>query len=424
MARALPRAGARTIRQSGRPGSTWPWPRRTRPASGGPSPTCRPAAFDAAAVLKLRVWLMAVRHDAGRRGTRAPGSGRSGSRQHQGARTAGRAHGAAGSRQGIRGARTAARPRSIAPTTSTERPCSTAKTSRAAPVSWPSLPPRWARPFDSQAWSILAEAQLARSRPDGGRPAQIRVGLLYRFRRACGQGGRAFVSTTQIRTGSIARRTDARRPARRACAARRSRRLGRRLRVRPDRRGPAPTSSTTPRRPAFASCSTTARRPQHLLPETMSGGLGLIDFDGDGWLDVYCVQGGPLHRVSRRAGGKRAGAGDRLFRNRGDGTFVDVTEASGLATIVRRGGYGLGVAVGDYDNDGHPDLFVTRLQDVCALPQPGRWHVRGRDRARRPGGRARQPDLGGLRRSRQRRRPRSLRLPLHDLGPRSTRASA
>ena len=52
-------------------------------------------------------------------------------------------------------------------------------------------------------------------------------------------------------------------------------------------------------------------------------------------------------------------AGDRLFRNRGDGTFEDVTEAAGIAAIAERR-YGQGVAVGDYDNDGHPDLFVTR----------------------------------------------------------------
>src|SRR5262249_22517149 len=52
--------------------------------------------------------------------------------------------------------------------------------------------------------------------------------------------------------------------------------------------------------------------------------------------------------------------GDRLFRNRGDGTFEDVTVRSRIATIAR-GVYGMGIAVGDYDNDGDPDIFVTRL---------------------------------------------------------------
>jgi enediyne biosynthesis protein E4 len=100
---------------------------------------------------------------------------------------------------------------------------------------------------------------------------------------------------------------------------------------------------------------------QHLLPETMSGGVALIDFDGDGWLDVYCAQGGELHAP---ADGKRAGGpdrGDRLFRNRGDGTFTDVTEASRIAAMARSRDYGLGVAVGDYDNDGKADLFLSRL---------------------------------------------------------------
>ena len=103
------------------------------------------------------------------------------------------------------------------------------------------------------------------------------------------------------------------------------------------------------------------KTPQHELPETMSGGLGLIDYDGDGWYDVYCVQGGMLHAAAGAGLEAEASTGDRLFRNRGDGTFVDVTEASGLAKLVKRGGYGLGVAVGDYDNDGHSDLFVSRL---------------------------------------------------------------
>jgi tetratricopeptide (TPR) repeat protein len=94
--------------------------------------------------------------------------------------------------------------------------------------------------------------------------------------------------------------------------------------------------------------------PEHLLPETMSGGVGLLDYDSDGRLDVYCVQGGP---VVPQPG--RTSTGDRLFRNRDDGTFEDVSESSGIAAMRR--GYGHGVAVGDIDNDGRPDLFVTRF---------------------------------------------------------------
>ena len=93
---------------------------------------------------------------------------------------------------------------------------------------------------------------------------------------------------------------------------------------------------------------------QRQIPETMGSGIGLLDFDGDGWLDVYLVQGGPFPPVP----GSSRGDGDRLFRNRGDGTFEDVTEAAGIAGLAQ--GYGHGVTVGDIDNDGDPDLFLTR----------------------------------------------------------------
>ncbi len=92
--------------------------------------------------------------------------------------------------------------------------------------------------------------------------------------------------------------------------------------------------------------------PRGQLPETMSGGVGLIDYDGDGRLDVYFVQGGSFPPTGPRP------SGDRLYRNRGDGTFEDVTHASKLDVVS--GGYGHGVTVADYDNDGAPDLFVTR----------------------------------------------------------------
>ena len=81
--------------------------------------------------------------------------------------------------------------------------------------------------------------------------------------------------------------------------------------------------------------------------------MAVLDFDGDGWLDVYAIGGGPF--PPNQAGSPFM---DRLFRNMGGGKFKDVTAASGLAG--EPGGYGHGIAVGDYDNDGRSDLFVTR----------------------------------------------------------------
>ena len=102
------------------------------------------------------------------------------------------------------------------------------------------------------------------------------------------------------------------------------------------------------------------------MPETMGGGVGLIDYDGDGRLDVYAVQGG---RFPDEPGPPAVAQRDRLFRNDGDGTFTDVTVASGLSAMA--GGYGHGVAVGDFDNDGHPDLFVTRWRSYALYRNRG-----------------------------------------------------
>ena len=100
------------------------------------------------------------------------------------------------------------------------------------------------------------------------------------------------------------------------------------------------------------------------LPETMSGGVGVLDFDNDGWLDIYVVQGGQIGTdiTNRRSD-------DRLFRNQRDGTYQDVTEKAGLPKFS--GDYAMGVAVGDYDNDGHPDIFVSRLRTYALYRNRG-----------------------------------------------------
>jgi hypothetical protein len=86
------------------------------------------------------------------------------------------------------------------------------------------------------------------------------------------------------------------------------------------------------------------------LPETMGSGCAFFDADGDGWLDVLLINGKDLIPHGRHTTAA-------LYRNNHDGTFTDVTRGSGLDLEI----YGLGVAIGDYDNDGREDVYITAL---------------------------------------------------------------
>ena len=97
---------------------------------------------------------------------------------------------------------------------------------------------------------------------------------------------------------------------------------------------------------------------QKYLIETMGAGVAWLDYDGDGNIDLFFVNGAALGDpvLAGRAPSKSDPRfWNRLYRNTGHGTFEDVTERAG----VRGDFYGMGVAVGDYDNDGRPDLYVT-----------------------------------------------------------------
>jgi len=97
--------------------------------------------------------------------------------------------------------------------------------------------------------------------------------------------------------------------------------------------------------------------PEMYLPETVGPGCAFVDYDNDGWMDIYLVNSGPCDFYTPSAPLRNA-----LYRNNRDGTFTDVTLKAGAAGNA----YGMGVAVGDYDGDGFPDLYVTQYPN-CIL---------------------------------------------------------
>jgi hypothetical protein len=91
--------------------------------------------------------------------------------------------------------------------------------------------------------------------------------------------------------------------------------------------------------------------PEKYLPESTGAGCAFLDYDNDGWMDIYFVNSGKCDIFTPTQPLRNA-----LYRNNRDGTFTDVTEKAGVAG----GGYGMGAAVGDYNSDGFPDLYVTQ----------------------------------------------------------------
>jgi len=98
------------------------------------------------------------------------------------------------------------------------------------------------------------------------------------------------------------------------------------------------------------------------IMDSMCGGVAVFDFDNDGWMDVFLVNGSTVEDV--KAGKCHA---SKLYRNNHDGTFSDVTAKSG----INHCGWGYGAAVGDYDNDGHEDLYITYLDGAILYRNNG-----------------------------------------------------
>jgi len=95
------------------------------------------------------------------------------------------------------------------------------------------------------------------------------------------------------------------------------------------------------------------KSPEKYLPETSGAGCAFLDYDNDGWMDIYLVNSGKCDFFTPNPPLRNA-----LYKNNRDGTFTDVTLEAGVAG----GGFGQGVAVGDYDGDGFPDLYVTQYE--------------------------------------------------------------
>jgi enediyne biosynthesis protein E4 len=112
-----------------------------------------------------------------------------------------------------------------------------------------------------------------------------------------------------------------------------------------------PFEAVPPSASGISWVHTAGKSREKYLPETTGAGCAFLDFDNDGWMDIYLVNSGKCDFFTPNPPLRNA-----LYRNNRDGSFTDVTEKAGVGA----GGYGQGVAVGDYDGDGFPDLYVTQ----------------------------------------------------------------
>ena len=112
-----------------------------------------------------------------------------------------------------------------------------------------------------------------------------------------------------------------------------------------------PFEEIPPEKSGIRWTHTAGKSQERFLPETTGPGCAFLDYDNDGWMDIYLVNSGKCDFYDPNPPLRNA-----LYRNNRDGTFTDVTEKARVAA----GGYGQGVAVGDYDGDGFPDIYVTQ----------------------------------------------------------------
>jgi hypothetical protein len=112
-----------------------------------------------------------------------------------------------------------------------------------------------------------------------------------------------------------------------------------------------PFSEVPASRSSISFIHTAGSSPEKYLPESTGAGCAFFDYDNDGWMDIYLVNSGKCDFFTPKAPLRNA-----LYHNNRDGTFTDVTEKARVAG----GGYGMGVAVGDYNGDGFPDLYLTQ----------------------------------------------------------------